>query len=67
LAVNHDGDVLLAWTEGTDWERGGALAWQVYDKTGQPTAERGRVAGGIAVWGLATVVPEKDGGFTILH
>jgi hypothetical protein len=67
LAVNRDDEVLLAWTEGTDWERGGALVWQVYDKTGKPTAQRGRVANGIPVWGLATVIAEKDGSFTIIH
>jgi hypothetical protein len=67
LAANKDGEVLLAWAEGTGWERGGALAWQVYDKTGQPTAEKGRVAGGIPVWGLPAAVTEKDGSFTIIH
>jgi hypothetical protein len=67
LAVNGDGEVLLAWTEGTGWQRGGGLAWQVYDKQGRPMAERGRIAGAIPVWGLATVVAGKDSSFTILH
>src|SRR5262249_37760692 len=30
LAVNARGETLLVWTEGTDWERGGALVWQVF-------------------------------------
>jgi hypothetical protein len=67
LAVNQTGEVLLAWAEGTGWQRGGALAWQVYDKNGQPTAEHGRIPGGIPVWGLPTVVVGKDGSFTIIH
>ncbi len=67
MAVNAKCDVVLVWTEGTGWQRGGGLAWQVYDKTGQPTAERGRAAGAIPVWGLATVIAEPDGRFTILH
>jgi hypothetical protein len=67
LAVNKDGEVLLAWTEGTGWQRGGALVWQVYGKAGQPTAQHGRVPDGIPVWGLATVVAGKDGSFTIIH
>ncbi len=67
LAVNRDGEVLLAWTEGTGWQRGGDLAWQVYDQGGRPTAARGRIPNGIPVWGLATVVPGPDGTFTILH
>ncbi len=34
LAVNKDGTFVLVWTEGTGWNRGGTLAWQVYDKAG---------------------------------
>lgn len=67
VAGNARGETLLAWTEGTGWERGGALAWQVFDKDNRPTAEKGRLEGGIPVWGLAPVVSRPDGGFTILH
>lgn len=67
LAVNRAGETLLAWTEGTGWNRGGALAWQVYDASGRPTADRGRAAGGIPTWGLAAAVTRPDGGFTIIH
>ncbi len=66
LAVNTRGDLLLAWAEGTGWQKGGALAWQVFDKDGKPTGARGRVPGGIPVWGLPTAVA-ADGGFTIIH
>jgi hypothetical protein len=66
LAINRRGEMILVWTEGTGWERGGALAWQVFDKSGKPTEEKGRVDGGIPVWGLPTVVA-TDGGFTIIH
>jgi len=66
LAVNDKGETMLVWTEGTDWNQGGALVWQVLDKTGRPTAERGRVDGGIPVWGLPTVVAGPDG-FVIIH
>jgi hypothetical protein len=66
LAANARGEVILVWTEGTGWQRGGALAWQVYDAAGRPTAERGRIAGAIPVWGLATVIADKNT-FTILH
>jgi hypothetical protein len=66
LAVKPSGETILAWTEGTGWQKGGALAWQVFDKDGKPTRARGRVERGISVWGLpATVV--ADNGFTIIH
>ena len=67
LAVNGAGETLLAWTEGTGWNRGGALVWQLYDKAGAPVGESGRVPGGIPVWGLATAVVRPDGGFTLIH
>jgi hypothetical protein len=66
LAVNARGEMLLAWTEGTGWLKGGDLAWQVFDKAGRPTGPRGRVAHGIPVWGLPTVVATAQG-FTIIH
>ena len=66
LAFNKSGEMLLAWTEGTGWNRGGAVAWQIYDKNMQPR-EAGRRAGAISVWGLPAVIVEADGNFTIVH
>ena len=66
LAVNAKGETILVWTEGTGWERGGALVWQAFDQSGTATEDRGRSDGGIPVWGLPTVVA-TDGGFTIIH
>jgi hypothetical protein len=67
LAVNRQGQTLVAWTEGTGWERGGALAWQVYGPTGKPTTIKGRADGGIPVWSFAGIFPQPDGSFLILH
>jgi len=66
LALSSQGEMILVWTEGTGWERGGALAWQVFDKGCKPTGDKGRVDNGIPVWGLPTVVV-IDGDFTIIH
>lgn len=66
VAVNKQGQILLAWTEGMGWERGGVVAWQLYDKNGKPTAEKGRVTG-VPVWSLIAVFPRADGGFTIVY
>ena len=64
LAVNQQGTVLLAWTEGTAWARGGSLAWQAFGADGRPTAVKA-LAPGIPVWSFAAVLARPDGGFTI--
>jgi hypothetical protein len=35
LAVNNAGQVLLLWTEGTSWARGGSIAWQAFGPDGR--------------------------------
>lgn len=67
LAVGPKGETVLVWTEGTAWNRGGALAWQVFDAAGKPTAEKGRLDGAIPVWGLPTVVAGTDGEIVVIH
>ncbi len=66
LAINAEGEMVLAWTEGTAWKRGGSLVWQAFDKVGNPTTVQGRLEGGIPVWGLPTVAATKDG-FVVIH
>lgn len=66
VAGNGKGEILLAWTEGTGWNRGGALAWQVFDGNGKPLGATGH-APGVSVWGLPGVVSMRDGGFTIFY
>lgn len=66
IATNANGEIILVWAEGTGWKKGGSLAWQVYDRDGKPTAEKGS-APGVPVWGLATVVAEADGSFSIFY
>jgi hypothetical protein len=63
---NANGEMLLAWTENTGWNKGGSLAWQIYDKAGQPATEKGR-AGGVPVWGLLAAVARPDGGFLLFY
>ena len=63
---NNGGEVLLAWTEGTGWAKGGQVAWQVYNADGQPTKEAGR-ANGLAPWSLVAAFPQPNGGFVILY
>jgi len=67
VAVGNDaGEVLLAWTEGTSWGKGGAVAWQLYDSAGNALSEKGR-ADGVPAWSLIAAVPKPDGNFVIFH
>ena len=63
--ANGSGEMLLVWTEGTGWQRGGSLAWQLYDPGGKP-GETGR-ADGVPIWGLASAVAKADGSFVIFY
>ncbi|MDB5352781.1 MAG: hypothetical protein JWN86_4028 [Planctomycetota bacterium] len=67
IAINAKGETLLAWAEGTGWQRGGSLAWQSFDREGRPADIKGRVKDGIPVWSLPTVVARLDGSFLIVH
>jgi hypothetical protein len=67
VAGNARGETLLVWTEGTGWKKGGSLAWQLFDREGRPVGEKGRLEGAVPVWGLATAVARRDGGFTIIY
>lgn len=66
IAVNQDGEVLLVWTEGTGWNKGGSLAWQVYDPSGKPTVERKQLPG-IAAWSFAAAIVKPNGGFSVMY
>lgn len=63
---NAAGEVLLAWTEGTGWGKGGSVAWQLYDVGGNPTSEKGR-AEGVPTWSLVAAVIKPDGNFVIIY
>ena len=66
VAANSKGEILMAWTEGTAWQKGGALGWQLFDKHGKATAEKGR-ADGVPVWGLPTAFAQSDGSFVVVY
>jgi hypothetical protein len=66
LAINAQGETLLAWAEGTGWQKGGSLAWQIYDKSGKATGEHGE-APGVPVWSFPAAFAGADGGFGIVY
>lgn len=66
IAGNANGETILVWTEGMGWDRGGSVAWQVFDKEGRPTATKGQ-AKGVPAWSLVAVFTRPNGGFTIIY
>jgi hypothetical protein len=67
LAADSGGNVLLAWAEGTGWNKGGSIAWQVFYGGGKPVPGASGQAPGLAVWSLPAAFAERDGGFVILY
>ena len=63
---NGKGETLFVWTEGTGWQKGGALAWQLFDNQGKARSEQARKEG-IPVWSLAAAVTKPDGTFAIIY
>jgi hypothetical protein len=66
VAANSGGWVLLAWTEGTAWMKGGSLAWQLFDRHGRPAGGEGHVLG-VPVWDAPSVLVGRGGNFTIIY
>ncbi len=66
LAVSKSGETLVVWVEGTGWQRGGAVAWQLFGLDGKPAGQPQR-RDGVPVWGTAAAVAERDGSFTVLY
>ena len=66
LAFGQDGSLLMVWTEGTAWNKGGSLAWQLYDAAGQPSGRPG-TRPGVPTWSVGAVAPRLSGGFVVFY
>jgi hypothetical protein len=66
LAVNPNGLLLVSWTEGMGWKRGGSVHWRAFDRSGQPIGTEGS-ADGVPVWSSIASYPERDGHFVVLY
>lgn len=60
LARQRDGRVLFAWSEGTGWNRGGSIHWQLFDAAAGPQGAPGQ-ADGLPPWSLPAVATWGDG------
>jgi hypothetical protein len=66
LAVNGAGQILLLWTEGTAWARGGSIAWQVFGPHGEALADSGRRTD-LPAWSFGAAAAHADGTFTVFY
>lgn len=65
-AVNGRGETCITWTEGTGWQRGGKLSWQVFDAVGTPMSDAGTMTG-IEPWNFAACYAKPDGTFVVVY
>lgn len=62
--ANSKGMVLMAWSEGTGWQKGGSVEWQLFDATGKPMGALHH-ATGLPVWSLPAAAALPDGSFML--
>ena len=65
LAFNRQGGALVAWADGTGWQKGGTVSWRAVDAAGRPVGEATTVAG-LPVWSYPAVFAKPDGGFVVV-
>lgn len=65
VTSNSAGHTLFVWTEGTGWQKGGAVAWQLYGPQFEQLTH-GR-SDGVPVWSLATTAVRPNGNFIIIY
>ena len=67
LAVNHRGEALLAWGDGSGFRSGGTLHWHVFDADGRPTAVHGDGTDTLPEGSLPTALVQEDGTFLVIY
>jgi hypothetical protein len=58
--------VLVAWAEGTGWAKGGAVAWQAFDKNGKNLGSKERIEG-LPAWSMPAAVAGPGADFTVIY
>ncbi len=65
-AISANGNYLVAWTEGTGWNKGGSVAWQAFNSEGRALQGTAGRAEGLPVWGVPAVIALPDGSFRVI-
>ena len=66
VAISPQGNILIAWVEGSGWNRGGSAVWQEFDQKLQPLGPQEKAAG-VPTWGRVVGYAEPQGDFVILR
>lgn len=61
-----DGSSLMLWVEGTGWQKGGSVVWQVIGADGKAVGPVQR-RDDLPVWGLATAWADAQNGWIVLY
>ncbi len=67
LVIDERGRILIAWAEGVGWNRGGDVAWQVFDANRDALLDETGRGEGLPVWGHPAAVIRPGGGFAVLY
>jgi hypothetical protein len=67
VAVDKAGNILIAWAVGTGWQKGGSVAWQMFDKQLEPIADAHGSADGLPAWSRPAAFAHPDGGFVVMY
>jgi hypothetical protein len=66
VAIDKDGNILIAWALGTGWQKGGSVAWQVFDRELKPIAGARGIADGLPAWSRPAAFPVSNG-FVVVY
>lgn len=66
LAMNREGLVLVSWTEGMGWKRGGSVHWQIFDPATRQFGHAG-YGDGVPPWSDVAAFGKRNGNFVVLY
>ena len=66
LALNREGVLLVAWTEGMGWKRGGSVHWKLVDTAGSHDGPSGG-ADGVPAFSLVAAYARRNNNFVVIY
>lgn len=67
VAVNHRGETLLAWGDGSGFRSGGTLHWQLFDADSTPGAARADDGERVPESSIPAALARPDGSFLVVY